>query len=404
MRLLAKKNKHTVTVLMLEIDIRTDTDCNTLFVQNIIYSKNKVTTQEATHELVANPTMVNLLKRENTIADKKIREGYIELDNNQELSFDRLWLLLDDDTLSNSLGYILPMKAYPFINDTMIYPCFAQRKINGVRGSANFIWGVGTDLFTSEPQLKVVLRDKTGNLVDIQHIQDRLVLLYDKVKATLLDLNEAVSPEEIVFDGEFYIHGCPLGQINGAVHNKDNKNHTLLQFYIFDIRIKARQKDRFRFLSKLFTDNIDKYIYWVSFVKCYSDDQALTLREQYINEGFEGVILRNSSALYQKGRTKDMLKYKTLKRTLCLITNVVPYKKEPSMGMFEVEYPVNGTRIESVIKSTTGKATEYRQEVIINPHEYIGKYIMVEYREITADGKLFHTNAIFEQIQTNYEN
>lgn len=396
--ILAKKNKYTLSIFCTGIKDKT------LTTRTDTISSNNYTLGKIIPELVSNPTTENLLKRENTIIDKKIREGYVELDQQPPYNFVKLWNQLDNDSLTNSLGYTLPMKAYPFTNDTMTYPCLAQRKLNGIRGDLSFQITKGNDLFDNEEKLSILLRDKTGNTVDIPHISKHVYTLYEAISLQLLDLNEDTKALEIIFDGEFYIHGLPLGQINGAVHNSDNKNHKDLVFVIFDIKIKAEQIHRIEFIQKLSKRlNLDS-IQFNQTVVCNSDDEALQLREQYISEGYEGVILRKSDALYQKGRTHDMLKYKALKKILCLIVDVVPYKKDPTQGMFKVMDVTNDTVIESVIKSKKGNTTEIRKEVIINSQYYIGKYVMIEYRERTENGKLFHTNAIFEEIQTNYNN
>jgi hypothetical protein len=319
-------------------------------------------------------------------------------------------IVLDIDNFTNSLGYILPMKAKPFIADSMEYPCAAQRKYNGIRGDCQIITTKTDDLF-SETKIDLKLLNKTGDRLYIAHIQEEASVLKAMLHIAIKELNLVeldnlqIDIEDIHLDGEFYIHGLPLGQINGACNNKDNFNHKDLTFVVFDLKLQVSQNIRLLIISKLKEINVCKHIKFTSFIYCDSDDTAFIIRNQYISECYEGVILRNLEAIYQPKRTKDMLKYKALKKILCQIIDVVPYKKNPELGMFKVLDLSNDTICETTIRSSSTTPTNvFRTEVIINKSEYIGKYVMVEYRERTEEGKLFHTNAIWEEIQTNYNN
>ena len=378
-------------------------------------SAHNTTVSDPINHPVSNPTINNILKAQDTFVNKKIREGFTPLDDTQEITFERLFILLKNNT-SNLNGYMLPMKAFPYQNDYIQWPRAAQRKINGIRGSITLEYTKDdVDLFSTNSILATFkMFNKTGLPVMVKHLIPNLETIFKIIPTCPVFKQYSLKIEDIILDGEFYIHGIPLGQINGAVINSKNVNHKDLSFICFDIKLPIPQKERLRLLKEInfdyknfaISDKLSKgRVVLLPYTICTSDEEALLLRNKYLTEGFEGAIFRDLDAIYQPTRTRDMMKYKRLQTMLCKIVDVVPYKKDPTQGMFAVQNLTNNTIVESVIKSETGmNTTAMRKDVIENRNTYIGQYILVEYREITEAGKLFHTNAIFESLRSNYNN
>ena len=341
-----------------------------------------------------------VIKKVQTIYDKKIRDGYFEIDLPENmLTFEALNKIEFDDT-KNANGFIIPAKCKPYVDGVMTFPIFAQAKLNGFRGEIRKVVKPSLDLFETNNEI-IEFRNKTGLPLQFDHLVEECYHLFEKYYYIFGD-----TADELILDGEFYIHGQPLGRINSAVNDINDELHSSIEFHIFDIKTKTMpQYIRFKLLDRLL-DGFPNYIS-LKYVKpqtITNESETLRVRDFYISSGYEGAVFRDKNAFYSSSRTKNWMKYKKVNSIICEITGVVPYKKQPKTAMFEVKDLTNDTVIEAVIKSSSPYTTAIREEVMLNPSFYIGKFILIEYRERTEAGKLFHTNAVFETLRTHFDN
>ena len=133
---------------------------------------------------------------------------------------------------------------------------------------------------------------------------------------------------ELVLDGEAYKMGKSLQQISGAARLEKNAyDCDWLEYYIYDVmypnmpfsmRLKVLNK-----ISKELNLGFDPYREWkedelqiqmVPQVKVSGFDNIMRLHSDYVEEGFEGVVIRNPNKPYGFGkRTNDMIKIKKYK-------------------------------------------------------------------------------------------
>ena len=333
-----------------------------------ILSKNSTTTTKHT---ITNPE---------TQIKRFLRNGYIEIE--KPYTYEKLSIEVLDDGADNK-GLLRAQKAQPFEVGRAFLPCIGQRKYNGVRCRTKLIFTPELDLFTPA-KWEVQLFNKTGIPLSIKHLEKELTILYDSLKQHNIDT-------EIIFDGEIYKHGLPVGQTYGASVNSKNPNHTSLTFVIFDIiNLAMPQNKRLQLLTKI--DAIrppSDYIFITENVSISSLKQIREYRDKFISEGYEGVILRRPDSLYQPKRTYDMLKYKQTYFTKMEVIDVIPngkYKKQALFVLYDKEYNVT---IECSIAATF----EQKENILATKHKWIGKQVKVEYRERTPDGKAFHAVA-----------
>ena len=295
----------------------------------ILYSTNNISTKE--YEITNPDTQIAKFKR----------NGYSEIEHiprtyNEALSISK-------DTGTDNNGLVRAQKAHPFEIGRMFLPAYAQRKYNGVRCRSKWTIVDAQDLFTPQDE-NVKLFNKTGLPFEITHIEKELYLLYSVFysKAEYYDKIEFDSPEEplLILDGELYIHGVKVGQINGASVNKDNVNHKDLTYTIFDIvDMLLPQNERIEILeilSNIVRELGLKHIVVTDTILLTKQEDIIKYRDIYIEEDYEGIILRQIDALYQPKRTWDMLKYKQTFFTSLEIIDVVPFGKYPKQGMFVV--------------------------------------------------------------------
>lgn len=390
MKTLAKKNKTTYSIFICKIEL------NLAIIYTHTVSKNNISTKTSQETGRNNKELV---KKIQTIYDKKIRDGYFEIDLPENvITFEALNKIEFDDT-KNANGFIIPGKCKPYVDGVMNFPVFAQAKLNGFRGEIRKIIKPSLDLFETNNEI-IEFKNKTGLPLQFDHLVEECSQLFEKYYYMFGN-----NADELILDGEFYIHGQPLGRINSAVNDVNDELHSSIEFHVFDIKIKTIPQDiRFKVLNRLFEGTNYSFLKYISYQTIKNESETLRVRDFYISCGYEGAVFREKAAFYSSSRTKNWMKYKKVNSIICEIVGVIPYKKQPTIAMFEVKDLTNNTVIETVIKSSSPYTTAIREEVLLNPSFYIGKFILVEYRERTEIGKLFHTNAVFETLRTHFDN
>ena len=344
------------------------------------------------HEEFINGKLVKANEIESRIKAKR-KEGYKEL---SELKDSGPVEIKDDIALINYLytylpknnttddGFTLPMLAKvlkdnkPF--DKRRY--LGQYKINGVRC---IIGAIKTnDLFNP---IRLTYRSREGT-----DWTPKLTWMDEVIKPEIKDdLLDAMLEEGACLDGELYLPGYKVNDINSFVKNEKLPQHYQLQYWCYDIAIdnmsyEARRKFRTENINRIcytfdtydqHLNNKSKLILLPDVAICDIDD-ATRFRDKFISLGFEGLIVRDVSSAYQFGaRNLAMLKYKRVDDAKFKIVDVVPEGVRTTLCKFVLRNDINDELFEA-----TGNFDHSRQEYILKHKEdYIGKLATCEYRE-----------------------
>lgn len=344
------------------------------------------------HEEFINGKLVKANEIESRIKAKR-KEGYKEL---SELKDSGPVEIKDDIALLNYLytylpknnttddGFTLPMLAKvlkdnkPF--DKRRY--LGQYKINGVRC---IIGAIKTnDLF--DP-IRLTYRSREGT-----DWTSKLAWMDEVIKPEIKDdLLDAMLEEGACLDGELYLPGYKVNDINSFVKNEKLPQHYQLQYWCYDIAIDnmsydARRKFRTENINRIcytfdaydqHLNNKSKLILLPDVAICGIDD-ATRFRDKFISLGFEGLIIRDVSSAYQFGaRNLAMLKYKRVDDAKFKIVDVVPEGVRTTLCKFVLRNDINDELFEA-----TGNFDHSRQEYILKHKEdFIGKLATCEYRE-----------------------
>jgi DNA ligase-1 len=194
---------------------------------------------------------------------------------------------------------------------------YASRKIDGVRCS--FYWNGS----------KIVTASRGGGNYDpacihfTQHPQ--FIEFFQRHPEVILDL-------------ELYKHGRSLQQISGAARLEKNAyDCKWLEGYIYDVMYSnVPFKTRLKILNQISKElnlSFDHYRHWekgelqlqmVPHVKVSGYDNIMELHNKYVEEGFEGVVIRNPNKPYGFGkRTNDMIKIKCYKDDCFIVVDAV---------------------------------------------------------------------------------
>lgn len=324
----------------------------------------------------------------------KLNQGYVQIEDPEKI--DTLVPLFRKD----ADGDLKPMLAQKFERDKLSYPQILQPKLNGVRCEAKFI--IKSDGLFGEI-LTCQLKSRDGKIYNVKHIENDLLKFAKDIQtnSTIIPLDY----DELIFDGELYCHGMLLQDIVSAV-KKPNEDTHKIQYWIYDIKSNDIQKDRIKMLEtyaddvELNTVDSNSSIVIIESKVIHSDDQAVTLSEEYIKQGYEGGIVREPNAIYQYGkRSKYLRKIKKVHDKEFLLVDIIEsgndnYNGQP-IGMFVCLNDSNNLKFKVTPQATKKERYEYLQY----KNNYIGKKITVFFRERTKDKIPFHCNGIIRDYE-----
>lgn len=344
------------------------------------------------HEEIINGKLVKANEIESRIKAKR-KEGYKEL---SELKDSGPIEIKDNIALVNYLytylpknnttddGFTLPMLAKvlkdnkPF--DKRRY--LGQYKINGVRC---IIGAVKVDDLFNPIRLTYRSREGTDWTAKLTWMDE---VIKPEIKDDLLD---AMLEEGACLDGELYLPGYKVNDINSFVKNEKLPQHYQLQYWCYDIAIdnmsyEARRKFRTENINRIcYTfDTYDQHLNNKSKLILLPDvvisdiDDATRFRDKFISLGFEGLIVRDVNSAYQFGaRNLAMLKYKRIDDAKFKIVDVIPEGIRTTLCKFVLRNDINDELFEA-----TGNFDHSRQEYILKHKEdFIGKIATCEFRE-----------------------
>lgn len=295
-------------------------------------------------------------------------------------------------------GFVLPMLAKvlkdnkPFDKRTYL----GQYKINGVRC---IVGAEETNDMFNPVRLTYRSREGTDWTPKLTWMDE---VILPAIKDDLLD---AMIEEGACLDGELYIPGYKVNDINSFVKNEKLPQHLLLQYWCYDIAIdnmsyEARCKFKIDNISRLcYTfDTYEQHLNNKSKLVLLPDVNinniydATRFRDKFIGLGFEGLIVRDINSAYQFGaRNLAMLKYKRVDDAKFKIVDVVPEGVRTNLCKLVLKNDINDELFECTLNFDHS-----RQEYILkNKEKFIGKYAFVEYRERSGVKSVpFHAKAV----------
>lgn len=221
------------------------------------------------------------------------------------------------------------------------------------------------------------------------------------------DIIDIMIEEGVGLDGELYLPGYGINEINSFIKNTELPQHYKLQYWLYDICIENMSAiERNKVLlnnfgsyckvidnKELHLNNKNKLVLLES-TTVHNINEAIQLRDNFISLGFEGLVIRKSDAEYQFGgrRNNSMLKFKKKLDGLFTIIDIVPEgRKRANLGKFVLKNDIN----DETFECTYNAPHSVQEEILINKEKYIGKNVLVEFRERAGVKQVpFHAKAI----------
>jgi DNA ligase-1 len=309
------------------------------------------------------------LKEAQALYQKKINKGYNT-----------------DIAKANVKKYFEPMLAqkYEDRKKEITYPIYSQPKLDGVRCviDRNGMW------------------TRTGKpILSVPHIFEEVKFLF------------TIWPD-LVLDGELYCdkYNNDFNQIISLVRKtkptaEDLIESKVIEYWIYDCSHNNSEDDAldilnqgfvFRsafLLDKVFTkiweaegttsNEASKCVYVPTFT-LMSEQQIEEKFEEYIDQGFEGQMLRACHGLYENKRSKNLLKHKTWQDGEWTILGVEEGKgiREGTIGKF-LFVTSDGKEFKSNLKFNHATLAD----MWLKKDTYIGKQATIKYFNFTPDGK-----------------
>lgn len=251
---------------------------------------------------------------------------------------------------------ILPMLSADYTKQghRIKYPCFGSDKMDGCRALAICSDGA------------VTLKSRGGKLYDVKHIQGQL---------------SAIMKEGEIWDGELFIKGKYLEEIVSAI-KKPNPLTPYLGFVVFDVVNTEEFSSRINTISSLTKRMLGTQIEVIKYVNIESELDMKLHHKDSVARGFEGLMLRNSSGVYESGkRSADSQKYKTFFDSEFKIIDVVPDKDGGAIFVVQNTFADNQFNV-------VGGSHEQRKYWMLGKDSLIGKHITVKYQTTYKDTKI----------------
>ena len=306
----------------------------TITISKMVYGKNTGKSNATTDEEQA-------VLEANALYKKQIDKGY--------------YCKSKDENTKNkrSSMSILPMLAqtYSEKNKKKIkFPCFVQPKLDGIR-------------MLIKIENEIIFQSRTG-----KHIEG-----FHNIRNACKNISETV-----ILDGEMYSHAHSFEQI---CSNFKNKKETELVYYVFDIIDSSLtfEKRRLKY-EKIVSDLKSKYITCVHTSVAENDsDSFSSMHDKYIEEGYEGLMIRNKDSFYKcDNRSYDLLKLKAFTDDEY---NIIDIKEAPSdTGTALI---VCGGCKEFTARPIGTK--EYRSKILKDKKKLIGKKVTIRYQNLTEN-------------------
>ena len=262
------------------------------------------------------------------------------------------------------------------------YPKIVQRKYNGVRAELGFK-KVDNGLFGEDYEVYLLSRE------------GKYYVVPDKMKKELENI--AWNYPEIVdikFDGEVYNHNMLLQEINSSIKKRNSQSDNL--YYVcYDIKDDNIQSTRLKYLERL-QHRCFKYastFKMANSMTIHYEEVALELADDYIEEGYEGAILRHPEGKYVTTRSSNLLKIKKTYKNNYKVVDIIETERDNYKGLPIGLYICINKHTGKTFKVTPKASKKDRYDLLLNRNEHINKEIEVEYREVSKDKVPMHATA-----------
>jgi len=300
---------------------------------------------------------------ETTPDEQALLEAYSSWKHKQDQLYSRL---KPSEVTFDPMRY-RPMLAEKFTErkHKIVYPCGASPKLDGVRCL----------LFHCGDEKEITIISRLGTVYKfMEKIRTEATMLMNKFES------------EVVLDGEIYSHNLPFNAVSGAARakNKASAYDGALELHIFDLFFPSspgmHYRERMEHLRKASKKGKFSSVKFVFFDEIAEEKDISPLHTKFVEQGYEGLILRNLDAKYHMGRTTDLQKYKEFEDKEFEIVDVVEGEgTEKGAAIFVCTSPGGEFRVRP------RGSIERRRKQFNQKEKFRGKMLTVRYQPMKGD-------------------
>ena len=225
-----------------------------------------------------------------------------------------------------------------------------------------------------------VMFTRGGDQIDtLPHIANALVNRFNELKADEKSASLFSNINELWLDGEAYSHVLTFNKVNGITRKgaktpEDKRNALQIKLHLYDVITSEGYEIREAFLRLFKTE------YTVPLETEYVNATEELLKDrhdQYVSEGYEGLMIRILDKPYENKRSQYLLKYKSFEDAEFTIIGYTESSEEGKLAAFIMKmdreaYDVNGKPI-TEFKATAVGPDEDTMWALEHAEEYIGR-------------------------------
>lgn len=315
--------------------------------------------------------------RYNHLIKEKLDKGYKKVDKDpQTYSLEELKEIVGDYS-TNQDGLLKPMlaKSETQVTNRKIFDkdWYASRKINGIR---TLVYFDGKEIHTAS----------RGGAINYDFVLDHIIH-----NPVLVDY--FTKYPDLIFDCETYKHGWTLNKISGICRTqKTAYDGEPLELYVYDIvDVNKTFEERLQILNRIQQDlNLsfiperdweedELKIQIVPHILISGWDNMKKLHDEWVSEGWEGVVIRDPNVTYKPGgRGNQMLKIKNYIDAEYKIIGLTEGLREEDM-CFLMETP-EGQQFNCKPMGDRAQKKWYREHI----DELMGKMATIKYFEMSG--------------------
>jgi DNA ligase 1 len=293
--------------------------------------------------------------------DKIEKEGYTES--------------LDNPVAKHTVYPMLAHKYEPTTNASkkhgIEYPCFVQPKLDGLRCIAYL-----------DATRKIKCQSRTGSeFVGLDHIIQSLTPIFS--------LNPG-----IIFDGELYTDQMPFEELAGLIKKKtrsdiDVPRFQKIEYHVYDlVETDTPFVERFAHLHQILSTIPPlQNVRLVPAITVQTVQEFKTRFTEYVEQGYEGIMLRNIQGKYQQGyRSHDLQKYKEFFEDEYAIKGFKEGDGRDKGTIIWTCLTPDGREFSVRPRGTAETRKQLYESARMKPDAYIGRHLTVIYQELSEQG------------------
>ena len=251
----------------------------------------------------------------------------------------------------------------------LAFPLSVQRKFDGIRC-----------VVSKNQKNEITMNSRKGvEIFNFSDIKEEIEMLYS---------NDTCS-DKIIFDGELYTKSLNFETISGIVRKVDStdENIKLVEYHIYDVYDPNNPswsfKDRTNFIKNISDEQTFNKIKIVETINVENMEEVDDYHRQFIDEGFEGIMLRQTNGPYEANkRSKYLQKLKLFMEEEFEIINFHDGEgHDKNMVIWECK-----TGCGKLFSVKPRGTFEERRIMFTTASTQIGRFLTVIFQEYSADG------------------